>query len=72
MRRKLKQLFCKHENKKIFFVGFRKKKNKMVKTIFSECESCGKVIKYDKPNEDFGNVDQKKISTYYYGMNPND
>lgn len=72
MIKKIKQLFCKHEDKEVFFIGVRRKNDKLVRTIFSKCQDCEKVIIYDKPKRKYVDRGKSQIRTYYGGLNPND
>lgn len=69
---KFKQLFCGHIEKEVIFVGVRRKNDELVKTIFSECKECGKILKYDEPKKKYSIGKKDQIGTYYGGANPND
>lgn len=53
MMEKVRQLFCRHQDRTVVFGGVRRKDNQLVRTIFSECDKCGKVIIYDKPKNEY-------------------
>lgn len=72
MKNKIKKLFCRHNNKEVYFVGVRQKGDKLVRVIFSECKECGKRLVYEKPKVEYTGNSKRQIQTYYGGTNPND